>query len=202
MSTKKLRENWLNRASLLLVKQIMEPAKVPPMPEKWAVSVGWPGGGRIKSRIGECWSPQVSAGDVTEMFISPILGDPITVLATLLHELIHAAVGVKHKHEKPFSKPARACGLEGKITATVPGEALKVKLQAILNKIGPYPHSEMSPGLGTTKAKSAPWPTFHCTSDDKYRVQIRPEALEAFGPPISPINGEEMIRATGTMKRK
>lgn len=200
MSTKKLRENWLNRASAMMIKQIMIPADVPPMPEKWAVSVGWPKGS--KKAIGQCWTPRVSAGEVTEMFISPALGDPVTVLATLLHELIHAAVGVEHKHGKLFSKPARRVGLEGKITATVPGEALTAKLVAMIEKLGSYPHSEMSPGLAATRAKSEPWPTFHCTSDDKYRIQIRPEALIEYGPPISPINGEEMIRAEGRMKRK
>jgi hypothetical protein len=84
--------------------------------DTWRVSVGWPGGRGSKNRaIGQCWPDTASKDGRTEMFISPALDDPMEAAATLLHEMVHAAVGVRFKHGKPFSSMARAVGLVGKM---------------------------------------------------------------------------------------
>ena len=54
--------------------------------------VAWP---HKKRRIGEAWSSKNSADQSCEVFISPVLKDPIEVAATLVHELVHCAVGVE-----------------------------------------------------------------------------------------------------------
>ena len=46
---------------------------------------------------------------------------------------------------------ATSLGLEGKMTATVAGADLKVKLDALAAKLGPYPHAALTPGMRTGK---------------------------------------------------
>jgi hypothetical protein len=68
-----------------------------PLPERLSVTCGWPsrGGLALKARtIGECWYAIASADGANEIFISPVLADPITVGHVLVHELCHAAVGM------------------------------------------------------------------------------------------------------------
>jgi hypothetical protein len=71
------------------------------------------------------------------------LTDPIEVSATLLHELVHAAVGLAAKHRGPFKKCATALGLEGKMTATHAGEELTLRLKEITDGLGDYPHAKL-----------------------------------------------------------
>lgn len=55
------------------------------------ISVGWCRGNN--KAIGQCWASEASNGRFVEIFISPKLSDPVEVLATALHELIHAHLG-------------------------------------------------------------------------------------------------------------
>lgn len=113
------------------------------------VSVGWPGGrGKKPHAIGQCWSPLAAEDGVSQIFISPALTDPITVLATLLHEMIHAVDQNQHGHRREFGAMARPLGLEGKLTATVPGEALTARLAAIREQLGDYPHARLALDAG------------------------------------------------------
>lgn len=53
-----------------------------------------------------------------------MLTEPLTILATLVHELVHTAVGTRVRHRAPFRRLALAVGLRGRMTATVAGPAL------------------------------------------------------------------------------
>jgi hypothetical protein len=122
--------------------------------DTWRVSVGWPGGRGSKNRaIGQCWPDTASKDGRTEMFISPALDDPMQAAETLLHEMVHASVGVKFKHGPVFGKLARAVGLSGKLTATVAGPELVQRLHAILNSLPEYPHASLNAGAETSGPK-------------------------------------------------
>lgn len=117
-----------------------------PLPEKIRASCSWPSKSALaqkKRRIGEAWSADCSGDQHFETFISPTLQDPIQVGATLAHELVHCAVGLKERHGPVFRKCALAIGLEGKMTATTAGPALAERLHALVTKLGPYPHAEL-----------------------------------------------------------
>jgi hypothetical protein len=65
-----------------------------PLPERLRVTCGWPSKGALAlkaRRIGECWHPKASEDGAVEVFISPVLADPIEVGHVLVHELCHAA---------------------------------------------------------------------------------------------------------------
>jgi hypothetical protein len=123
-------------------------------PEDIAVSCGWPSKNarrRRAQRIGECWRAECSQAGRPEIFISPVIADPIEVGHVLVHELIHAALP-DAGHRPPFKRAATNLGLTGKMTATVPTEGLRRQLAELTERMGePYPHALLDPGADLQK---------------------------------------------------
>lgn len=134
------RETWLGKLSETLKKLFEEKGKT--VPEKVRVACGFPSS-QPRKHLGECWSAEKSADGTFEIFINPSLDDGIEVAACLVHELVHATVGLKEKHRGEFRKLAKALGLEGKMTSTHAGETLKERLTDILGKMERYPHARL-----------------------------------------------------------
>ncbi len=138
------RESWLLQCIEKLRPDFIEVGST--IPDKVRASCGWPsksGLAQKKRRIGEAWSASCSGDETFEVFISPVLKDGRLVLATLVHELVHCAVGVEKGHKGPFKKIALAIGLEGKMTETTAGEALLKRIDVIIAEVGTYPHAEL-----------------------------------------------------------
>lgn len=139
------REQWLEKAVTAL-KQLFVDVNLT-LPEKLKVSCGWPTQGALagaKGRtIGQCFKDVCSITGHNEIFISPVLSDPIGVLETLVHEMCHAVDNCKSQHRAPFKRMADAVGLTGKATATVAGDDLRVTLAAMAADLGDYPHSTL-----------------------------------------------------------
>lgn len=117
-----------------------------PFPENVSVSCGWPSKSALSSkkrRIGEAWSSENSKDKKFQLFISPYLDKPIDVLHTLLHEMIHAFVGLECGHKGEFKRVALFLGCEGKMTATFPGEDQIKRLNVVSRTAGPYPHGSL-----------------------------------------------------------
>lgn len=119
------------------------------------VSVGWPlgrkkAGGKGLHAIGQCFPSVASADGKFEIFISPELAEPTRVCDVLLHELVHAYVGLEAKHGKEFKLIAVGVGLAGKMTATTASPELKPKLIELCRALGDYPHGELHGGGGIT----------------------------------------------------
>lgn len=138
------RETWLRAAASHIVPLFEEQSlKVPDLD----VSCGWPSRGGLPGKngvrvIGQCWSATTKKGR-PQIFISPMLEKSPQVLETLVHEMLHAAVGCEVGHKAAFARPARALGLEGKPTATHAGTELTATLSAIGATVGPYPHKAL-----------------------------------------------------------
>ena len=145
MTKAQTREEWLRRLTDSLRPLFgQHGAKVP---KRVRASCGWPSKramAKSKRRIGECWSNERSADKHHEIFISPTLSKPIKVAETLVHELVHAAIGIECGHKAPFRRLALAIGLEGKMTATHAGQELHDTLKRLTTEAGPYPHGEVS----------------------------------------------------------
>lgn len=140
------REEWLGSALAIIRLHIRDTAACV-VPDNVRVSCGFPGGASRKA-VGQCWSRESSADGSVEIFISPTIAEPETVLATLVHECVHAAVGLAAGHRAPFKKAAVAAGLTGKMTATVASAALKGTIAAWLGHLGAYPHAMLTMGAG------------------------------------------------------
>jgi len=188
------REQWLMRAVVA-----MEPLfkrndyKVPAV----RVSCGWPssrGMGAKQIAIGECWDKSAASDKVAQIFISPRLKDevdPCGVLATLVHEVCHAVVGNKEKHNKVFGKCARAVGLEGKLTATGAGEALVAEMKKWLEKLGRYPHATLNPADRPTKKQTTRMVKCEC-GECGYIARTSMKWIDDVGAPLCPCNKQPM----------
>lgn len=138
------REDWLNEGLQRLREDFASTDFL--LPEGIRVTCGWPSKSALaekRKRVGECWSSDCSKDGHFEIFISPYISDSIEALAILVHELVHAAVGLECKHKGAFKTCALAMGLEGKMVETNASDGLKVRLRAIIEEIGEYPHATL-----------------------------------------------------------
>jgi len=136
------REAWLARGAVLITHTVFAAAGIEVPVVK--TSCSWPGGGSARKRIGECWARRMSEAGINEIFISPVIADPVQALDILTHELVHASDDCASGHGAEFVRRARKVGLEGKPTATVAGAALRAKLAEIAEALGPYPHATLN----------------------------------------------------------
>lgn len=137
------REGWLNLA-LEEIRAYAIERGADPVPGDCRVSVGFPGGGSARKRIGECWTRAMSKDGVNEIFISPTVGDPARMLDILAHEAVHAMDDCASGHGKAFKRNATALGLEGKMTATTAGPALKAWLDDLVARLPALEHGALS----------------------------------------------------------
>ena len=142
------REEWLNSALAALRPWFKDRANAT-IPLDARVSVGFPGGGSARKRIGECWARRMSKDNVNEIFISPVLQDPARMLDVLVHEIVHAVDDCASGHKGEFKRIAKDVGLEGKMTATHAGDDLKAELARIIALLPPLTHGALD--LSTRK---------------------------------------------------
>jgi hypothetical protein len=163
------------------------------LPQTVRVSCGLPFGRAFGSKraIGQCWSSECSTDGTTEIFVSPTIDSAAQVGATLVHELVHAVVGVKAGHGPVFRSCALAIGLQGQMTATEAGEQLAAKIQEYVLLAGDYPHASMDYSKrkkqGTRLVKSV------CKCG--YCVRITRKWIEDAGHPICPACDVQMHEA-------
>lgn len=146
------RETWLSEASVLLQERIFTAADIKPREwskRRYRVSCGFPIGYRGsrtgKVTLGQAFDPSISADGTFEVFINPILDKPVDVLGVLWHELIHVYCGIECGHRGDFAYTARATGLTGPMTSTVPGPSTIPVLKEIAKELGKYPHARIDP---------------------------------------------------------
>lgn len=181
------REGWLN-AGIAELKASFFDENGYELP-KMRVSCGFPRG--HAKAIGQCWDKVVSGDDTYEMFICPTQDEPVTVLAILLHEMIHASVGIEAGHKGPFRGLAKEFGLAGKMTATFAevGSDLHTTLTSMAHKLGEYPHKRMVKKEKPKKPNI--WQRFKSTNEETFKLVARMDKVEEFGAPRDPW-GDEM----------
>lgn len=142
------RETWLNNLAALMAPAYAELGA--PLPS-YRIAVGFPSNGIKSGAIGECWDAKASGDNTFEIFIRPDKADPMEVAFVLAHELVHAAVGLKHGHKGEFARVALALGFPRPLTtAAPPTPALTEWFEEILPRVGPMPHAAMRWREGST----------------------------------------------------
>ena len=137
------REDWLN-AFVEGARPIFKNAGHP-LPEIIKISIGFPSRAalsRNNRRIGECWENKDGSFHV---FVSPMLDSDVAYASVSTHELCHAAVGIKNKHNKTFVACGKSVGLEGKPSHMVGGEDWHDLFVDLLTSLGPLPHIAIDP---------------------------------------------------------
>lgn len=134
------REQWLNKSAQILFDVVLTPEVLqdnPPPPVRVSVAP-------MRSKELGCCHPRASSEDAhNEIFITAHIDDSQVILATLTHELIHAADDCQSGHRNFFAKAARLAGLEGKLTSTMAGAQLSDVLENIVGILGPIPHAKL-----------------------------------------------------------
>ncbi|HNQ98372.1 MAG TPA: hypothetical protein PKN52_00150 [Trueperaceae bacterium] len=158
------------------------------LPEKIQVSCGFPKG--HATAIGQCFDPEVAADGAVHIFICPTQAEPIRILDILLHELIHAAVGIKEGHKGLFRKLAKEFGLAGKMTSTYAeaGSELHKTLEVMAGRLGAYPHAPMR--KPRKQKGGSGWIRLKSPENERYTVVISPKALDEHGFPMDPWGNE------------
>ena len=187
------REQWLFKAVQKLTPLFTSQGyQVPAV----RVSCGWPssrGLGKGKHATGECWDAKAAADKIHQIFITPRTSDPCEpygILPTLAHEVAHAVVGIKEKHNKVFGKCVRSIGLEGKLTATYGSPAFIETAKNIVKEIGAYPHAALNPLLRPVKKQTTRLVKCECTCG--CNVRITRKWLEEVGAPLCACNSKPM----------
>ena len=146
------RESWLAAAAVLLQHEVFPSAGINPAQweqRRYRVACGFPIGYRGsrtgKVTLGQAFDPSISADGTFEVFINPILDNPVEVINVLAHEKGHVWAGIQCGHRGEFARICRAIGLVGPMTATTPSDALRVKFQSIADQLGSYPHAKVDP---------------------------------------------------------
>jgi hypothetical protein len=153
------------------------------------VSVGFPSTGARSRHIGQCWSASASADQTNQIFIAPQQSDPVEVLDTLAHELVHAVDDCKNGHGEKFKEIALAVGLKGPMRSAGANEFLRQELVRIAVKLGEYPHPRLSVPTGSPRGQSKR-PGAKC-SKCGYEVVVLKKFI-AMGPPMCPKDIELM----------
>lgn len=197
----KTREEWLLKGAALLKEEVFK-QDVP----EFKVSVGF---STSRRAIGSCFIPSSAKDNISQVFISPTIDDPVRALDILAHEMIHAILwplDPLHGHGPKFKRIARAIGLSGPLTATHAGPELEKRLKAIVDRLGAYPHAALSveefiDKAGRRKKRIVGDPTQKrqktrllkvvCPSSG-YTARVTRKWLDAFGAPISPVTGLRM----------
>lgn len=107
------------------------------------ISVGFPKHSRGGKAVAVCFVTEASTDHVNEIFINPEIDDPYEVLEHMIHELCHAVDNCASGHQNFFAFVARKVGLEGKLTATFAGDALRASLKEYVDLLGNFPHHKM-----------------------------------------------------------
>ncbi len=191
MREHKTREGWLVAAMVRLDKKFFK-GNGYELPAKLQASCGFPKSSSNKV-IGQCHPPSNSADETTHIFVCPTQADVGKVLATLLHEMIHASVGCAEGHRGAFKKLARQFGLAGRLTATHAGDELERELLVMAGHLGAYPHAAMiRKSSGSKRKGNGRYVRLTSVKDPTFNLVMQTKVFAAFGAAWDPW-GEEMV---------
>jgi hypothetical protein len=183
---KTTRELWLQNAVDLVSPIFKNKGYTIP---KVQVSCGFPSTGNKSKHVGQCWGKSSTNDGTNQLFISPVLDEPVQVLDTLVHELVHAIDDCIHHHGPEFKKIATDLGLQGPMREASAGPWLKEHLIGIAKQLGKYPHSKINLAHSSSK-KTGPRPRAKCKKCG-YEVTPLKKWLH-MGPPLCPKHTTEM----------
>jgi hypothetical protein len=183
---KTTREQWLHKAVELVSPIFKNKGYTIP---KIQVSCGFPSTGNKSKHVGQCWGKSSTNDGTNQLFISPVLDEPVQVLDTLVHELVHAVDDCIHHHGPEFKKIATDVGLQGLMREASAGPWLQEQLTSISRQLGKYPHSKINLSHSSSK-KTGPRPRAKCKKCG-YEVTPLKKWLH-MGPPLCPKHTTEM----------
>jgi len=140
MAKQNTTQEWINRIVLWTITTL-EQAGVSNPDLHLVVSPGFTSGGSRKTKVlGQCYSPECAAdGKTNHVFLNPRMNDNIVIIGAIIHEVIHAVIGIDKKHGAAFKSAMAICNLTGKATSTKLNEAGLEWAKKIITRYGDYP---------------------------------------------------------------
>lgn len=141
------REGWLRAAGDEFRKWILQVAGIE-VPD-CRISIGY-GGVNYEKRVrGVCWHRDCDGGGLNQIFITPTIDDTATILAILLHELVHAALNSVddpkwNHHGGKFAEYATRMGLCAPFTTATPDVPTLAQFMVIAAELGDFPHRALN----------------------------------------------------------
>lgn len=187
------REEWLKKAVRTL-RPMLKKAGVKMRP-RWQVSMSLTARRNVIGLC--CYEANSDSGKTVNILVCPSLSDPVEVLSTLFHEMIHASLPLGVHHGKKFVDACKCTGwTKYKPTSAAASDEMRVVLARVAAFLGPFNHDPLrlikTSGAGT---KGGYWPVYVSPADPRYRLQVSARAVEEHGPPLCPITREEMVLA-------
>lgn len=143
--SRRTREGWLADAVRALRPYFRQ--KGYPLPPKIAAMCGFAVDGNLAQAddnltVAQCWGSGHSPDGTAFIFISPIQKGETKVVGSLVHELIHLAIGIDRDHDSAEWRNAmKVFGMTGRPAACTPSRKTRDELMAIVGPLGPYPHA-------------------------------------------------------------
>ena len=154
----KYAEVWLHEAVELMRPRFAAAGYViPPV----HLSVGFSVYGyRVNTKrliFGTCSSRKMDKDGINQIFISPVLDDPIQVLSTLAHELVHAIDDCKHSHGPVFQQISKDLKLTDCRAVSMIDFLETVKFYRwMLDELGRYPRGGYHRRYGFLRNTASP----------------------------------------------
>lgn len=180
------REQWLELVADRYLWSLL------PSRPRVRVSVGWPSKSALakrRRRVGECWADTVSGDAHYEVFVSPLL-ECFDAVHVLLHELVHAVVGLAAGHGPEFARVAKRAGLAGKMTATVPSDLLSESIHEWMRAMPAWPGAAMSVDATNGQRKQGTRMVKVTCEACGYTCRTTRKWLDEVGPPLCPAHGQ------------
>jgi hypothetical protein len=126
-----------------------------PLPKQVLVTTGSTLVTESGPALGQCTSSKSRADRLPMITIHETLSDRVTILAALVHELIHAADDCQCRHGAWFTAWAMELGLVGPAYTSLPSTSLRSKLESVALGLGPYPQPNVGFNITTSGAVAA-----------------------------------------------
>lgn len=98
-------------------------------------------GTRVTRVLGQCWTNNASSKGRPHIFLNPRYTEPVGLIAVVLHEVIHATVGVDQGHRGKFRSVAQSLGFIPPLKYINIDDDLKGKCETIAARLGEFPRS-------------------------------------------------------------
>lgn len=176
------REQWL-RACVDLVNEKVYGGDMDIV--KYQISSALLGGKQLGNTIMPFDGEDVGLDDFfpPTIHIDEKIQDPVTIVATVAHEMIHAFKDI-HKHGKQFGAVAGPAGFEKPYVTLHLGEDLSMKCHEIADELGVFPGQAVKPHKKEKKPKTFSGVIF--CPECGYELRVKEKAFKQHGLPVCP----------------
>jgi hypothetical protein len=93
---------------------------------------------------GQYYDGSASTDTLPKLIIRCNTDEPFTILEAVVHQCVHAVVGVEEGHGKTYREVGLQIGLEPPMRTSKAGKRLSERLHALSAELGPFPNSRLN----------------------------------------------------------